>query len=73
MGEVEHLRAELKRTVRICGVEGTVDLKSAARYLTVHGSLPKLQEWNAQIQLPVLTNENDRLKISQNSEKTLDN
>ena len=62
--EVEAIRQELKNSVRICGVEGTVDLKSAAQYLPVHGSLPSLSEWSRGDDLPFLRAENDRLKIS---------
>ena len=70
VGEVEALRKELKDSVRLCNVSGKVDLKSAAKYLPVHGSLPVLRNWKAGGALPVLRIENDRLKISENSEKS---
>ena len=69
-GEVEAIRNELKDSVRLCKVSGKVDLKSAAKYLPVHGALPVLRSWKAGDVLPVLRNENDRLKISKNSEKS---
>ena len=69
-GEAEALRKELKETVRLCGVAGQIDLKDAAQYLPVHGDLPSLRSWKAGDFLPVLHEENDRLKISQNSEKS---
>lgn len=62
--EVDTLRRELKSSVRICGVVGEADLKSAAQYLPVHDNLPALQSWRAGDLLPVLHTENDRLKIS---------
>ena len=70
--EIEQLRKELKSSVRLCNVTGTVDLKAAANYLPVHGQLPELRNWNTDEMLPVLYTENERLKISENSEKTLD-
>ena len=64
VGEVDALRAELKATVRLCKIAGTVDLKSAAEYLPVHGALPTLCRWKIGESLPILQTENDRLKIS---------
>lgn len=69
VGEVEALRSELKAAVRLCGVPGPMDLKNAAQYLPVHGDLPALRNWRTGDLLPVLYEENDRLKISQNNEK----
>ena len=62
--EAETIRQELKKSVRICGIEGTIDLKSAAEYLPVHGDLPSVSDWNRGEYLPLLHVENDRLKIS---------
>lgn len=72
-GEAETLRKELKDTVRLCSISGKVDIKSAAKYLSVHGALPKLRDWRTADMLPLLRSENDRLKISEYSEKRLDN
>ena len=44
--EVDGIRHELKKAVRICSVADSVDLKSAAQYLSVHGALPSLREWS---------------------------
>ena len=62
--EVDGIRQELKKAVRICSVADSVDLKSAAQYLSVHGALPSLREWSRGQVLPLLHTENDRLKIS---------
>ena len=70
--EVEALRGELKASVKLCGVDESVDLKNAAQYLSVHGMLPKLRDWHIGNELPVLHSDNDRLKISEYSKKPLD-
>ena len=64
MDEIENLRNELKDSLKLCGVTGKVDLKLAAKYLSVHGELPKLRDWRVEKMLPVLCSDNGRLKIS---------
>ncbi len=62
--EAETLRDELKKSVRLCGVSGKVDLKNAAKFLPVHGKLPSLRNWKAEDTLPVIRSEDGRIKMS---------
>ena len=71
--EVQALRGILKASTKLCATTAEVDLKEAAKYLPVHGELPRLREWKAEGVLPVLTTENDRIKLLENNEKALDN
>ena len=57
----EDLRQELKPSVRLCIAAKSVDLVEAAKYLSVHGDLPKLENWQKQAQLPVLSTFGDSL------------
>ena len=67
--EVEALRSELKNKVKICNVSQPVDLEDAAKYLSVHGDLPCLRQWQPGQTLPILTIENSRLIMLKNMEK----
>lgn len=58
---VEELRGELRSTVRMCQSDKQVDLTQAAKYLTVHGQLPKLKDWKKDVELPVLSTFRDSL------------
>ena len=53
--EAEALRDSLKRTVRVCEIAKPVDLAEAARFLSVHGKLPKLKTWEKGKEVPVLS------------------
>ena len=57
----EQLRQELKPSVMLCKVVGKVDLVQAAKYLDVHGKLPRLRSWNEENSLPILTIQNGRM------------
>lgn len=59
----QQLRGVLKDTIRLCKTQEQVDLRSVAKYLPVHGKLPKLSQWKEGEKLPALYLENDRLKI----------
>ena len=54
-GETEELRRELKRAVRLCMADKPIDLAEAAEFLSTHGGLPKLKEWEKGRELPVLS------------------
>ena len=57
----EELRSELKRSVQICETAAKVDLAQAAKFLGVHGRLPKLKDWKKDAELPVLSTFGDML------------
>ena len=59
----QQLRGVLKDGIKLCKTQEKVDLKSVAKFLPVHGKLPKLSQWEINEMLPVLRLENDRLKI----------
>lgn len=67
--ETEALRGVLKKTVKLCQIDGRADLQTTAQYLSVHGGLPTLAQWEKGSKLPVLSCENGRLKIIEKSEK----
>ena len=58
---VEMLRGELKKTVRLCAIAKTMDLAETAKFLRVHGNLPKLKCWKKGTELPVLSTIGDAL------------
>ena len=58
---VEELRQELKPSVKLCMAAEPVDLAEAAKYLKVHGELPKLKHWEKGRELPVLSTFGDAL------------
>lgn len=53
VGQVDDLRSCLKGTVRLCITEET-NLTDMARFLEVHGPLPRLNEWKTGEKLPML-------------------
>ena len=59
----EELRKELKASLKLCSVNGNVDLLKAAKYLDVHGQLPTLRSWNQENSLPILTVKNGKMTI----------
>lgn len=61
---LESLRTDLKKSVRLCMREEEVDLKEAAEYLSVHDRMPKLEQWNEGVNIPVLHVKNERLLLS---------
>lgn len=58
------LQDVLKDNIRLCKTQEQVDLQQVARFLPVHGQLPKFAQWEEGQILPVLHAENDRLKLS---------
>lgn len=61
---LEAFRDRLKKSVKLCVRADTVDLTQVAKYLSVHGGMPKLKDWEEGMILPVLYVQNDRLILS---------
>lgn len=70
LGAVEDLRQELKKSTQLCMIAKPVDLPEAAKYLSVHGKLPKLRHWNRDQELPVLSTFGDALIFLKKVEKS---
>lgn len=66
----EELRGELRRRVRVCETANAVDLSQAAKFLSVHGSLPKLKDWKSGSELPVLSTFGESLIFLKKVEKS---
>ncbi len=62
----QQLKSYLKKSVRVCMADSAVDLKEAAKFLPVHGDLPKLKEWKTEDKLPYLRTEGKRLLLTEN-------
>ena len=67
---VDDMRGILKKSARICGIKGRPDLVFVSRYLTVHGSIPRLSRWEKDNCLPVLDCSTAEVKFLQKNEKT---
>ena len=63
----EQLKPVLKKSVRVCMADAAVDLKAAAKYLPVHGDLPRLKNWKTGDELPRLRAAGKRLLLTGNS------
>lgn len=50
---VDELREYLKPSVKVCVCDASEHVKDAAKYLDVHGDLPKLRDWKAEEYLNV--------------------
>ena len=59
----EEIRPLLKKSVRLCNADQGVDLEEVASFLSVHGTLPQMEEWNMGDDLPQLTMVEKRLKL----------
>lgn len=51
--EIEKIRNIMKPSVRLCVWDGEEDLTVVCRYLSVHGDLPRLSQWNEKMKIPV--------------------
>ena len=51
---VEALRWAFRKSAKICRIQGQIALEDAADFLASHGKLPKIKEWKAGADLPVL-------------------
>lgn len=58
------LQGILKNNIQLCKTEEPISLTDLAVYLPAHGKLPRFSQWLEGEKLPVLTLENDRIKIS---------
>lgn len=65
-GEVEKIHRELKGSVKLCRFKGNIDLKQVGQYLSVHGNLPYLKQWETGTKLPTITTERNRIKFLEN-------
>ena len=50
--QINVLRAELKDKIKLCMAQN-VELENAAKYLNVHGKLPRLRQWKTGEKLPL--------------------
>jgi len=66
--DAEALRRVLKPAVQVCYVQDAPPMEEVSKYLRVHGDLPKFSQWETGAELPVLTVENERLKLLKKSE-----
>ena len=66
--EVERVRHTLKKRVKLCTVDGPIDLKQAAQFLNVHGNLPELWQWKAGEKLSFIISWDGRIKLLKNIE-----
>ena len=64
IGEVPALQNYLKSGVRVCKAEKGIDLVQAAEFLKVHPPRVKLKEPDSVRNAQTLTQENDRVKLS---------
>ena len=62
--EAKALEGILKGSVELCLAEQEPDLELVADYLPAHGKLPRFSDWKDGEELPVLSLQNDRIKIS---------
>ena len=67
---VEELRRELKPSVRLCIATRPVDLAETAKFLGVHGGIPKLKHWRKGQELPVLSTFGDSLIFLKKAENS---
>ena len=63
----QQLKSVLKRSCRVCMADREVNLETAAKYLSVHGDLPRLKEWEMGEELPCLRVEEKRLLLVKNA------
>ena len=63
----EQLKSRLKKSVRVCMAEPEIDLKTAAKFLPVHGDLPRLKTWKAGDKLPCLSVAGEGLLLTENN------
>lgn len=54
--QIDALRAHLKGSVKLC-LARDLQVEEVAKYLEVHGNLPKLKDWKSGDPLPVLAGE----------------
>lgn len=52
--QIDELRTWLKGSVKLCFAE-KVEIEEVAKYLEVHGNLPKLRDWKTGDPVPLLT------------------
>ena len=61
---IPDMNVYLKDNVRICAIEGELDLKEAARYLDSHRPQLKMSQWSPECELETLIEEDERLVLT---------
>ena len=64
---VEQLRPCFRKSVEVYSFRGEADLKLVSEYLMVHGSGPKLKQWNLGEKLPVLVCSGQQIMRAKNN------
>ena len=59
----EEIRSLLKKSARLCNADQGVELTEVSSFLSVHGTLPQMEQWNMGDDLPQLTMVEKRLKL----------
>ena len=67
--ELTAVKEQLKSSVRVCAINGELDLEDAASYLAVHKPSLQLRQCATEKTLPILTEENGKIILKEN-EKT---
>lgn len=63
LDKIPEIRIYLKSGVRSCQVTGSCDLKTASKFLSVHGDLPSVFDWKQGMKLPVLDCSPEQIKF----------
>jgi hypothetical protein len=63
----EQLKSKLKKSVGVCMADPATDLKAAAKYLPVHGDLPRLKNWKTGDKIPCLTIVGKQFLLTENN------
>lgn len=63
----EQLRGCLKKSVKVCMADKSVKLTDCTKYLSVHGRLPRLKDWETGDNLPYLQVFDERFLLTENS------
>ena len=69
MDAADALRAQFRKTIRVCLEANPVKLDEVTRYLDAHGGLPALKCWKTGEKLPILSTCEDSYKFLKKVEK----
>ena len=58
---VQELRSALKPETQICYTQGDVPTEQAGKFLSSHGDLPELKDWENGQELPIITAYEERI------------
>lgn len=62
--DVQAIRNLLKKRTKLCMVTGEVDMQETAKFLRIHKDLPTLRSWMPGMELPILKQTKNRLKLA---------